>query len=200
MQRAYVRGSKCHSVAAQKAALKKAGFTDWSEEGGGYIDEKPKRGEATWYWREKVILACRPGHRDEVWVAGASVWGASLADALGALERLTSRGGVLVIAGSEERFYWHPDAALGLALAQRMARENAQLNTAAAREKRRENTRKKKRRLAEKMAEIKSRWLNEPDTTSEQIAKETGYTRAYLNRKFGARGTERFVGGRKETS
>lgn len=199
MQFAYVRASKRHSIAAQQAVLAKAGFTDWSDSGPGYIDEKPKRGDAGWDWRENVIKACRQGARDEVWVAWATVWGSSLKDALDALQRLTERGAVLVVAETEERFFWHPDAAMAISLAQRIARENARLATDAARDKRRENTRKKKRQQAEKRAAAKALWLD-PSLTSADVVKRTGYSRAGLNRMFGPRGTKRFSGGRKETS
>lgn len=195
MQMAYLRASKRHSIARQKAVLAKAGFTDWADDGPSYIDEKPKRGDAAWEWRDRVIQACRPGARDEVWVAMATVWGSSVQDALGALQQLAERGGVLVIAETEERYYWHPDAALALSLAQRIARENARLNTDAAREKRRENTRNSKRRDVEKRRAAKAAWLD-PTLTSEDVVKQTGYSRAMLNRMFGARGTKRFVGGK----
>lgn len=197
MRKAYVRESKLHPMVEQEAILREAGFTDWSSDAPVYIDAKPKRGDAGWEWRRYAIRSCRPGCDDEIWVAWAGVWASSTSDALEALRDLTERGAVLVVASTDQRYSFHPDAAAGLELAAAITREHARLASRKASEARRIKNEAERKAEAQKWRDAWKLWLNNEDMTAEQIAKQMGVSRSFLIRKFGPRGTPRF--GKKRT-
>ena len=188
-----------HSIEAQRRELERVGFTDWSENAPVYTDEKPKRGEAGWYWRDKIIRACRREEDDEVWVAWPSVWADSAREALEGLRQLAERGAVLCIASTGERHHYHPEAVSGLELAYQMERDAKRRITAKATAASVVAADRKKRARAARWKEAKELWLKDTTLTGEQVAAKTGFSRSLLNRELGPRGTPRFGKPRKDT-
>lgn len=179
----------------QEIALRAAGFTDWTEAGPVYVDEEPKR-RAAGEWRARAIAACRQGAGDEVWVAAPGVWASTPADALAALQALTERGATLHIASTGRSYRFHPDAAEAMALAQEIGAANQGAAAAAARA----SAAKRRAERAEDDADIwkeAERLWADPAMTVVKTAAETGIPLRTLYRRFGPKGTEPFVGGRK---
>ena len=63
----YIRPTKLHPEREQRSVLEGIAADEV------YVDEKPKRGQPTWYWWDKLIRACRPDEGDEVYVSHAGV-------------------------------------------------------------------------------------------------------------------------------
>lgn len=187
----YIRPTKMHPEPEQRAALAHIAPEDLC------VDEKPKRGEPTWYWFDKVVGFCRPGSFDEVHISHESVLGASVDEALDRLRRLTERNTVLVVASGGQRYSYHPAAASAVELAQRIAAEARQAvakRAASAWSKKAAQERKAK---AAHWNETKRRWYKEHETPGAVVAREQGFSRAYLNKMLGPRGSAPF--GRKES-
>lgn len=193
MKFSYIRPTKMLRESAQRKALEP--FGPFDEE---YLDERPKRGAAGWFWLGKLALACRTGSGDVIHISHASVLGATAEEALRKLSELADREAVLVVAATGERYTFHPDAASGLAFAaevEREARAAIQRKAVDAWKLKADDIRRAK--MAH-WTKTKNRWLKELDTSGAKIAAEQGYSRAYLNAKLGPRGTRKFVGGKKE--
>lgn len=185
MKLAYIRPTKLHSETAQRAALAGSSIDEW------YVDEKPSRGEAGWYWREKVIRACRQGEGDEIHVSHASVIADNVRTALEKLAEITERGAVLVVASTGKRYTWHPDAALGMELALEMEREARRLVAKIGGDAAAKAAAERRERNAEKARQTKRMWLDKsiPTPEVEAFAKAS---RNALYKRFGPRGTPRF--------
>lgn len=193
MKICYLRASQMHSIDAQRRELERVGFNDLSDDANAaYIDAKPKRGEAGWWWRAQAIHACRQGEDDELWVAWPSVWADNAREALDGLRQLTERGAILCIATTGERFSYHADAASGLELAYKMEQDAKRRITSRATAASVVAAGRRRAARAKKWAEAKRMWLHEPGMTGKQVAEATGFSRAYLNLKLGPRGTPRF--------
>lgn len=186
----YIRPTKMHPEAEQRAALAHIAPEDLA------VDEKPKRGEPPWYWFDKVVGFCRLGAFDEVHISHESVLGASIDDALDRLRRLTERNAVLVVASSGQRYSFHPAAASAVELAQRITAEARQAVAKKAATAWQKKAAKEREAKAAHWAETERRWYKEHETPGAVIAREQGYSRAYLGKMLGPRGSPRF--GRKE--
>jgi hypothetical protein len=191
MKLAYLRPTKLHPEAEQRAALAGNSIDEW------YVDEKPKRGEPGWYFRDKLIFACRKGAKDEIHVSHASIIADSVTGALEKLAEITARGAVLVIASTGKRYRWHPDAALGMELALEMEREARRLVAKIGGDKFAANQAERRERRMKKHIAARDLWLDKTVPTDE-VVKRTGMTRDALYNQFGARGLPRFVGVKKE--
>jgi hypothetical protein len=184
MKLAYLRPTKLHPEGEQRLVLGDVP-DEW------YVDEKPKRGPQVWFWRDKMIRACRQGAGDEIHVSHASVIADSVTGALEKLAEITERGAVLVIASTGERYSWHPDAALGLKLALEMEREARRLVAKIGGDAHAKAAAERRARAAKRSAEIKAMWLDKTVATPdvERFAKAS---RNALYKRFGPRGTPRF--------
>lgn len=181
----YIRPTKLHPEREQRSVLEGIAADEV------YVDEKPKRGQPTWYWWDKLIRACRPDEGDEVYVSHAGVIADSVPIAFKRLGDLTARGATLVIASTGNRYRWHPDAAAMAELAVEMERE-------ARREVARRGgegfARKKaaeRRANAAKLREARRQWLD-PTILTEDVVRFAGMSRNALYKRYGPRGTPRF--------
>lgn len=181
----YIRPSKLHPEREQRAAFAGRSFDE------EYVDSKPPRGEPGWYWWDKLVRACRPDHGDEVHVSHASVIADSVPIAFKRLGDLTARGAVLVVAASGKSYRWHPDAAGMAELAIEMEREARREVARRGGEGFARKMAKKRRAEAEKLREIKRRWLD-PTIITEDVIDFAGMSRNALYKRFGPRGTPRF--------
>ena len=185
----YIRPTKLHPEREQREAL--AGLAPNEE----FVDEKPSRGEPGWYWWDKLVRACRPGCADEVHVSHASVIADSVPIALKRLGDLAAREAVLVIASTERRYSWHPDAAHALELALEMEREARRLVAKLGGDAFARRMAAKRKSEAAKLREAKRMWLD-PTVLTEDVIAFAGMSRNALYKRFGMRGTPRF--GRQE--
>lgn len=181
----YIRPTKLHPEREQRAAL------EGVEADEVCVDEKPKRGQPTWYWWDKLIRACRPDEGDEVYVSHAGVIADSVPIAFKRLGDLTARGATLVVASTGQRYVWHPDAAKAMELALEMEREARREVARRGGEAFAQKMAKKRRGEADKLREIKRRWLD-PTILTEDVAAYAGMTRNALYKRLGPRGTPRF--------
>ena len=193
---AYIRPSKAHPEAEQRAALATVDLTDPTML---YVEEMPRRKKAaaeTRDERDRAIHACRPVSQDELWIASPGVWGTVQADALAALQRLTERGAVLCIVSTGTRHRWHPDAASAIEFARLVAAENQNAATASARKAAAIRRERDAEEQEEALKEAKRLWTDKAVTVA-QVVERTGLAQRTLYRKLGPKGTEPFTGGPK---
>lgn len=195
MRRGYIRLSKAGpSLSEQQELLRGAGVDVEDASGPVYVDQAEDKARSQ---RGSAIRSLREG--DELVIATASRLATTKLEALAVLEQIGRRGAALLIADSEQRVTWQPEAESAIAFAV-AAEEEARHEVAAAMRRRKAEVGARSGpvpKLTGKKAErAKLIWLDSTISGAEAAAK-IGISVPTLHRMFGPRGTPRF--GRKAT-
>lgn len=171
MERGYIRVSKATPEEPQAAALRVAGFTDFSNTGNVWRDVQrgsSDDGPPDLPWRRKLIGGCRAG--DVVVVHSLEVWSSSVADGIAAMDELGAQGGTLRVLEPPAVFGPGPyEAARAFNRAMEAAVNAAKARPAAEAAKRVRI--KKAEKDAKARKEGKELWLNRDLKTTEVLAR-----------------------------
>lgn len=188
----YIRTAKgLPSEADQMATITEASGATEEERADAWVDRAGRKAQVRTSERDLMLGAVRDG--DEVWVARPGIIGASDADILAWLARMTEHGGVLCIASTGRRYRWHPDTADALRLVAEIKADerSAVLAKARAAIKRRPGAPVH----GDNRLEVAKQLWADPRVTAKEAAARSGIGVRHLYRLFGRKGTAPFTGG-----